>query len=215
MPNALVSIENGKVTTSSLIVAQHFTKRHANILRSIQNLECSQNFRQLNFELAEYKDEQNKPRQYYIITKDGFMFLVMGFTGKQAAIWKERFIEAFNAMEARLKSPDPLPEIMAQVKLALSEITQDRKPKYYYPKRLLDQEYFNGGHNFTRVTGLQLTHPKFVSPMEDMLNRLERDGHIIDACRKEFEGMKKALTSYNEFLEKIQEGIISTKFKRH
>ena len=99
----LVSLANGRVTTSSLIVAQHFNKRHANVLRAIQNLECSENFTQLNFELSEYKDDSSKTNKYYIITKDGFMFLVMGFTGKEAALWKERFINAFNEMEAKLQ----------------------------------------------------------------------------------------------------------------
>lgn len=100
----LVSLENGRVTTSSLIVAQHFNKRHGDVLRAIRNLECSCEFSERNFASAEYKDEQKKPRQYYIITKDGFMFLVMGFTGKEAALWKERFINAFNEMEAKLRN---------------------------------------------------------------------------------------------------------------
>ena len=105
----LVSLENGRVTTSSLIVAQHFNKRHANVLRAIQNLECSENFTQLNFELSEYKDDSSKTNKYYIITKDGFMFLVMGFTGKEAALWKERFINAFNEMEASLRTRQEIP----------------------------------------------------------------------------------------------------------
>lgn len=105
----LVSLANGRVTTSSLIVAQHFNKRHANVLRAIQNLECSENFTQLNFELSEYKDDSSKTNKYYIITKDGFMFLVMGFTGKEAALWKERFINAFNEMEASLRTRQEIP----------------------------------------------------------------------------------------------------------
>ena len=105
----LVSLANGRVTTSSLIVAQHFNKRHANVLRAIQNLECSENFTQLNFELSEYKDDSSKTNKYYIITKDCFMFLVMGFTGKEAALWKERFINAFNEMEASLRTRQEIP----------------------------------------------------------------------------------------------------------
>ena len=100
---------NGRVTTSSLIVAQHFNKRHGDVLRAIRNLECSCEFSERNFASAEYKDEQKKPRQYYIITKDGFMFLVMGFTGKEAALWKERFINAFNEMEASLRTRQEIP----------------------------------------------------------------------------------------------------------
>jgi Rha family phage regulatory protein len=100
----LVSLENGRVTTSSLIVAQHFNKRHDVVLRSIQNLECSEDFTHHNFAVSEYKDNSGKSNKCYIITKDGFTFLVMGFTGKEAAIWKERFINAFNEMEAKLRN---------------------------------------------------------------------------------------------------------------
>lgn len=105
----LVSLANGRVTTSSIIVAQHFNKRHGDVLRAIRNLECSREFSERNFASAEYEDEQNKPRQCYIITKDGFMFLVMGFTGKEAALWKERFINAFNEMEASLRMKQEIP----------------------------------------------------------------------------------------------------------
>ena len=99
----LVSLANGRVTTSSLIVAQHFHKLHKDVLRSINNLECSEDFTQRNFAPSEYKDNSGKSNRCYIITKDGFMFLVMGFTGKEAALWKERFINAFNEMEAKLQ----------------------------------------------------------------------------------------------------------------
>ena len=101
----MIQTENGIPTTTSLVIAQVFDKEHKNVLRDIQNLECSPQFRQLNFELYEYsKDLDIGVRKYpaYRLTRDGFAFLAMGFTGKKAAAWKERFLEAFNAMEAAL-----------------------------------------------------------------------------------------------------------------
>lgn len=99
--NELVKInDNNQVTTDSLTVADRFGKRHCDVLRSIKLLKCSKEFSERNFASAEYLDEQGKPRTYYDMTRDGWMFLVMGFTGERAAEWKEKFIVAFRAMEA-------------------------------------------------------------------------------------------------------------------
>lgn len=101
----MIQTESGIPTTTSLVIAQVFDKEHKNVLRDIQNLECSPQFRQLNFELYEYSKELDiGVRKYpaYRLTRDGFVFLAMGFTGKKAAAWKERFLEAFNTMEAAL-----------------------------------------------------------------------------------------------------------------
>lgn len=100
----LVKIENGQLLTSSLTVAEVFGKQHAHVLRDIKNLECSQEFRQSNFGESSYTNSQNREMPCYAITRDGLSFLVMGFTGKEAALWKEKYIKAFNEMEAKLKS---------------------------------------------------------------------------------------------------------------
>lgn len=103
----LVSSQNGKITTTSTIVAQVFGKRHADVLRAIRELECSPEFTERNFALSLKINElaNGKSEPFYNITRDGFMFLCMGFTGKEAAQWKEKFIGAFNAMEAKLSQP--------------------------------------------------------------------------------------------------------------
>lgn len=102
----IVECEDGRMFTTSLIVAEIFEKEHKNVLQSIENLECSDTFRELNFQLYEYfRDLGVGKRGYpaYRLTRDGFSFLAMGFTGKKAAAWKEKFLEAFNAMEAALR----------------------------------------------------------------------------------------------------------------
>lgn len=98
----LVSVQNGKPATTSNVIASTFGKRHADVLRAVKGLECSQEFSQRNFALAEFIDEQGKSRPSYVVSRDGFMFLAMGFTGAEAAKWKEQYINAFNAMEAEL-----------------------------------------------------------------------------------------------------------------
>lgn len=97
-----LTVTNGQPTTTSLAIAERFGKRHDNVLQSIERLDCSKEFSALNFQGCAYKGDNGKLIPMYAITKDGFMFLAMGFTGKEAAAWKERFIAAFNAMERKL-----------------------------------------------------------------------------------------------------------------
>lgn len=103
----LVEITGSKneeqVVTSSRTVAEKFEKRHADVLRAIANLECNPEFTQRNFALSSYKDESGKENKEYLITKDGFSMLAMGFTGEKAFKFKEAYINAFNAMEQELK----------------------------------------------------------------------------------------------------------------
>ncbi|NDY71815.1 hypothetical protein DO021_01530 [Desulfobacter hydrogenophilus] len=94
---------NGKLMVPSVMVAEHFKKRHDNIIRTIKSLEIPQNFRLLNFEESSYINEQNKTQPAMNMTRDGFVLLVMGFTGKRAMEWKLKYIEAFNAMEKAQK----------------------------------------------------------------------------------------------------------------
>jgi Rha family phage regulatory protein len=85
-------------------VAETFEKRHDNVIRDIRELGCSEKFRLLKFEESSYLNEQRKRQPKYIMTKDGFTLLVMGYTGKQAMTFKEAYIERFNQMEAVLRS---------------------------------------------------------------------------------------------------------------
>lgn len=108
--NELIKInENNQVTTDSLTVADRFGKRHRDVLRSIKLLKCSKDFNARNFAPVEYLDQKGEKRTYYDMTQDGWMFLVMGFTGERAAEWKEKFITAFCAMEAKLKELSTVP----------------------------------------------------------------------------------------------------------
>lgn len=84
---------------NSLIVAKMFGKRHDNVLQDVRNLDCSKEFRLLNFQETSYKDEQGKKRPCVNMTRDGFTFLVMGYRGKKAAQFKEAYIKRFNQME--------------------------------------------------------------------------------------------------------------------
>ncbi|EJB2593932.1 Rha family transcriptional regulator [Salmonella enterica] len=99
-----VTIENGRAVTTSMAVALYFKKLHKNVIQKIESLDCSPEFTRLNFQPSEYIDPTGRTLPAYQITKDGFVFLVMGFTGKKAAAFKEAYIAEFNRMEATLHS---------------------------------------------------------------------------------------------------------------
>lgn len=83
----LVFLSNAEPVTDSLMVAKAFGKRHDNVIRSLNALECSSEFRALNFEetsqTVQMPNGGSKTTPMYKMTKDGFIFLVMGFTGKK------------------------------------------------------------------------------------------------------------------------------------
>ena len=92
--------EKGNPITTSLLIAEKFGKRHADVLRAIGNLNCSHDFLERNFasmlRTKELPNNAIRDDSYYLLTKDGFSFLVMGFTGEKAGQFKESFINAFN-----------------------------------------------------------------------------------------------------------------------
>lgn len=99
-----VFIQDHQIKTDSLKVAEAFGKNHRDVLKRISSLDCPNDFSERNFALANYIDEQGKSRPMYEMTKDGWMFLVMGFTGEKAAQIKIAFINAFNAMAVLLQN---------------------------------------------------------------------------------------------------------------
>ncbi|HHH7426708.1 TPA: Rha family transcriptional regulator [Escherichia coli] len=100
-----IAIVDGQAVTSSLAVADFFSKRHDDVLKKIRTLECSASFTARNFSVSDYTDCTGRKLPCYQITRDGFAFLAMGFTGKRAAQFKEAYINAFNQMEKQLSKP--------------------------------------------------------------------------------------------------------------
>ncbi|MGL6529324.1 Rha family transcriptional regulator [Aeromonas hydrophila] len=101
-PAEIISLHQGQPVTTSLKVAKVFGKQHKDVLRKITTLDCSKNFNERNFALVTYQDGKGEARPAYEMTKDGFIFVVMGFTGAKAAATKEAYINAFNWMAGQL-----------------------------------------------------------------------------------------------------------------
>lgn len=123
-----LEVIDGHVTTTSQQVAAHFGKGHNLVLRAIRNLECSADFRLSNFAQSSYRNEQGKEQPCYRLTRDGFVFLAMGFTGKYAAQWKEAYITAFNSMERELiersnRTGSPLDRMRLMMMIENGQIT--------------------------------------------------------------------------------------------
>lgn len=123
-----VQLVGGIPKTTSLNVAQVFAKRHRDVLRSINTLDCSTDFAERNFALGSYLDGNGQSRPMYEMTRDGFTFLVMGFTGQSAARWKETYIGLFNRLAAEVSrrhtapAPDELAEMRAVNELLRAEL---------------------------------------------------------------------------------------------
>lgn len=106
----LINIENkeGNLIVSSREVAKNFEKEHTKVVRDIENLvegiaKSGDTYNHLLMK-NEYQNEQNKQvYKEYLLTRDGFTLLAMGFTGQKALKWKLKYIEAFNKMESALK----------------------------------------------------------------------------------------------------------------
>lgn len=100
-------IRDGEIFATSESIAQDFDKRHGDVLRAIDGLSCSDDFRERNFALTlEMRRLGAVDRSFrsFEMTKDGFVFLVMGFTGETAGAFKEAYIREFNRLRDELAS---------------------------------------------------------------------------------------------------------------
>jgi len=144
----IVSLVNEKPTTTSLNVAEVFGKRHDDVLKAIRSSDVPDNFRLGNFAESSYTNSQGKDQPMYQLTRDGFMILVMGFTGSRAMKFKLAYIEAFNQMEValtartlpppdqprRLPSPGLTPEQQRAVQVLIGERVYATDNKAMYPQ---------------------------------------------------------------------------------
>lgn len=122
--NDLIQINsNGQAVASSRDIAKHFEKEHKNVLRDIANLVAQNSAAKSMFYETTY---ENRGKQYpmYLMNRDGFSLLAMGFTGKAALEWKVKYIEAFNAMEKTIKNH--LPQDYPSALRALADAEEKR-----------------------------------------------------------------------------------------
>ena len=148
MNEIILSEKNGQVLASSREVAEKFGKAHGSILKTIcgetrngkhVNGLCDEILASGN-PLTKYfikSTYMNRGKEYpeYLMTRDGFSLLAMGFTGKEAVEWKLKYIDAFNQMEDRLKNGSQLTE---EERLKLQLFSKDASEVAYAHNRLIE-----------------------------------------------------------------------------
>ena len=102
MSDIVLSMQSGEPVASSRQIAENFEKNHNHVLRDIDSLKKDvSNFGQMFFETTA-PDSYGREQRAYLMNRDGFTLLAMGFTGKTALEWKLKYIAAFNEMEKKL-----------------------------------------------------------------------------------------------------------------
>ena len=96
---------DGELVVTSRQVAEDFGKQHQHVTQAIENLISENSLLKSMMMESEYTTERGRKDKEYLLTRDGFSLLVMGFTGSRALEWKLKYIEAFNKMEQAIKNP--------------------------------------------------------------------------------------------------------------
>lgn len=188
MNEIVLSTKSGEPVASSRQVAENFGKEHKDTLESIRQILAAENsatksmFYETTFE--------NRGKQYpmYLMNRDGFTLLAMGFTGKAALEWKLKYIAAFNEMEKKLAKQPQLTrsQLLATALIAAHEELEEKdkqietmKPKVLFADavsaskksilvgelaKLLSQNGINIGQNrlfdWMRKNGYLIKDPK-------------------------------------------------------
>ena len=126
--DVVVTRRNGELVVSSRQIAEDFQKMHKHILESIRNLVDENSAVKSMFIESEFEN-RGKVYPEYLLTRDGFSLLVMGFTGSKALEWKLKYIEAFNKMEQALKEPQKQLSPMEMMELQF-KIIKDHDKKF-------------------------------------------------------------------------------------
>jgi Rha family phage regulatory protein len=201
-----IIISHGQAVTTTRSVSDFFGKRHADVIRKVETIDCSPEFTERNFAFSDYQDPTGRTLPMYQITKNGFVFLVMGFTGKKAAQFKEAYIAEFDRMESELASQryghNTLGDLTGTANLAalvdkLQQIIHEgefipagKRPNYSLPA--------NRKHEATIVR--DFLNKDDSSTLLTLLEWLRADGFDVSAADRELDvirgyvgGMRRAL----------------------
>lgn len=129
MTDIILSTQNGEPVASSRQIAESFGKEHKHVLDAVKNLVAENSAAKSMFYETTF---ENRGKQYpmYLMNRDGFSLLVMGFTGKAALEWKLKYIQAFNEMEKKLNAPQ-MPKLSKEMQalFLLDDRTQKQEQR--------------------------------------------------------------------------------------
>lgn len=203
--------KNGQPFCDSLQVAETFGKRHDHVLRDIEKVmdNCDEKFSLLNFGESSYKNSQNKKQPKYLLSKDGFTLLVMGYTGKKAMQFKIAYINRFNQMESFIKSllatKEEFPAFTEAVLMAHTE------PKHYHFSNEINMIYRIAlgmdAKTLRELRGIEKgasIRPYLSSDEIKLVEQLQRADIGMLASMLTFEQRKLALTNhYNRLILRL------------
>ena len=140
MSGIVLSMQSGEPVASSRQIADNFEKRHDHVMRDIDAMKKDvPNFGEMFFETTA-PDSYGREQRAYLMNRDGFTLLAMGFTGKAALEWKLKYIAAFNEMEKKLAGQPQLTrsQLLATALIAAHEELEqkDKQIETMKPKAL-------------------------------------------------------------------------------
>ena len=172
---ASLRIEGNKVMVSSIDVAAVFEKEHKNVMASIRELiEQKPEIGRLNFQQSSYINSQNKQQPCYLMDRDGFTLLAMGFTGTKALDFKLMYIQSFNEMEKELREREKSEAKPVAAKSKIESIIEGGKllsdwlgvPKHIAAKETVKE--------VKRLTGVDYSMLLTASPIMDNIKKEEQ-----------------------------------------
>lgn len=117
--------QNGQIVVSSRQVAASFDKDHKHVLEAIEKIKAENSAVTSMFYETSYQAGTGKNYKEYLMNRDGFTLLAMGFTGAEAMQWKIKYIQAFNEMEKQLKA---LPQMtQTQIIAAIAQAAAEQE----------------------------------------------------------------------------------------
>lgn len=195
------------VRVDSLFVAQAFEKRHDAVLRDIRELDCSEDFRLHNFVESSYRNAQGKKQPSYCMTRDGFVYLAMGYRGKKAAQFKELYIRRFNEMESFIQTlvsaRQEFPLLTANIKLL-----HDNPKPYHFSNECdmlnrivlgMSAKQFKAANNLPKET--KSIRPYLTEDQIRMLDTLQKVDVGLLVAVPDYEQRKRYLEWYKSKME--------------
>lgn len=205
-----IIVKSGRPVTTTKAVAAYFVKQHQHVTQKVESLDCSEHFLTSNFSLVNYEHNGNTYKMYEM-TKNGFVFLVMGFTGKKAAQFKETYIAEFDRMESELaaKRYDVLGNASTANKADLIALVDELQ------KVIHEGEFIPAGHALPEYSFPKTRKPRsriledFINnPKEDVLHQLvawlKKDGHNMEDAERVLMHIRDCMMDMAKAINTIQ-----------
>lgn len=194
---ALVKVENNQIVTDSRSVAEHFGKRHDNVMVTIGGILKNKETQQMFCKTTYVNKQNNQTYPMYLMNRDGFSLLVMGFTGTKALEWKLKYIQAFNEMEKELvnKNTLALPKDYPSALRALAD-EYEAKQKLLTENKVMKPkaEYFDCLVDRNLLTNFRTTAKEFHMKQKQFINWLLENKFV-------YRDQKGSLQPYSEYAD--------------